>query len=51
MGNGQTDPVIQVELTGLANGWEAGVRGKQETNEVVQGLARLSNVKDGAAFQ
>jgi len=37
-GNGQTDPIIQVELTGLANAWEAGVRGRQETNQVVQGL-------------
>ena len=28
MGNGQTDPIVQVELIGLANGWEAGVRGR-----------------------
>lgn len=50
MGNGQTDPVIQVELTGLANGWEAGVRGRQETKGFPR-TRQLSNVKEGAAFQ
>ena len=38
MGNGQTDPVVQVELTGLANGWEAGV-GEDRRQNVFQGLA------------
>ena len=47
MGNGQTDPIVQVELTGLANGWEAGVRGRQETNQVVQGLASSAMWKVG----
>lgn len=30
MGNGHTEPVVEVELTGLAVGWELGVRGREK---------------------